>query len=104
MPAQPGYGPPRGGPAGHGTDPGPYRRRRTAVAGRAGWLEAAIGATSAAVMAEAGSVQWGGVPAAIAWHGASSVVLTLLGAGHAARRTRRRRGMAGRAARADVAD
>lgn len=57
---------------------------------------------SAAATAVAGFVQWGGLPAAIPWHGASSVALIALGAGHAARHLRRRRNKAGPTARAGV--
>jgi cation transport ATPase len=46
---------------------------------------------SAVVMTAAGFVQWGGVPAAIPWHGAGSLLLILLTVGHAARRLWRRR-------------
>jgi hypothetical protein len=66
-------------------------RRRAAISG------ALI--ASAAAMAAAGFVQWGGVPAAIPWHSAAALLLILLTAWHAARRLRRKR----RSARAKVA-
>lgn len=52
------------------------RRRRAVVS--------AVLVASAVVMTVSGAVQWAGVTAAIPWHGASSMLLILLGAGHAA--------------------
>lgn len=54
---------------------------------------------SAIAMTVSGLVQWPGVPAAIPWHGATSMLLLLLTIGHATRRLRRRkRARAGRRA------
>ncbi|MGQ0716818.1 MAG: hypothetical protein ACT4NP_05765 [Pseudonocardiales bacterium] len=60
------------------------RRRRRAVV-------SAVLVASAVVMTVSGVVQWAGVTAAISWHGASSMLLILLGTVHALRRVRRRR-------------
>lgn len=60
------------------------RRRRQAVV-------STVLVASAVIMAVSGIVQWAGVVAAIPWHGASSMLLILLGAGHAIRRVRRGR-------------
>ncbi|MGH3901401.1 MAG: hypothetical protein ACRDTA_24740 [Pseudonocardiaceae bacterium] len=57
------------------------RRRRRAVV-------SAVLVASAVIMTVSGVVQWAGVAAAIPWHGASSMLLILLGAGHAIRRVR----------------
>ena len=52
-------------------------------------MATAVMVTVAVVMTVSGFVQWAGVSAAVPWHGASSVLLLLLAAGHATRRLRR---------------
>lgn len=44
--------------------------------------------STALVVTVSGLVQWAGMPAAIPWHGGSSMLLLLLAGGHAARRLR----------------
>lgn len=65
------------------------RRRIYRAILRRSWRRAIVSSLlvgSAIAMAVSGVVQWPGVPAAIPWHGATSMLLLLMAIGHGARR------------------